>query len=128
MELGGGSGGGVGVLLESRFECGGALARLAGCGLRRVAFSLEFLSPVAVLRGFSGSDVDQRLEIRRSAGGLFALLVESLLQDLDFALAVHSGCVCAGGLLAGFVEIGVGVIERRLELLGAGAVLGGFSG
>ena len=44
------------------------------------------------------------------------------------ALAVHGGCVCAGGLLAGFVELGVGLIECRLELLGAAAVLGGFSG
>ena len=86
LEIGGGSGGGIGVLLELRFECGGALARLAGCGVRRVAFSLEFLSPVAVLHGFSGSDVDQRLEIRRSAGGLFALLVEALLEGLEFAL------------------------------------------
>ena len=56
------------------------------------------------------------------------MLVESLLQGLEFALAVYCGCVCAGGLLAGFIEIGVGVIERRLELLGAAAVLGGFGG
>ena len=44
LEVGGGSGGGVGVLLELGFECGGALARLAGCGVRRVAFRLEFRS------------------------------------------------------------------------------------
>ena len=67
----------------------------------------------------------------RSAAALVACsvcCVEALLQGLEFALAVHSGCVCAGGLLAGFVEIGVGLIERRLELLGAAAVLGGFGG
>ena len=111
-----------------RFQCGGALARLAGRGVRRVAFSLELVSPVAVLVGFSSSDVDQGLEIRCSAGGLFGFLVEALLQSLEFALAVYSGRVCAGGLLAGHIEIGVGLVQLGLELLGVAAVLGGFGG
>ena len=68
------------------------------------------------------------MEIRCSAGGLFGLLVEALPKGLEFAPAVYSGCVFAGGLLAGFVEIGAGLIERRLELLGAAAVLGGLGG
>ena len=53
MEVGGGGRSGVGVLLELGFECVGALVRVVGCGVRRVAFSLELVCPVAVLGGFS---------------------------------------------------------------------------
>ena len=63
MEIGGGGGGGVGVLLQLGFEFGGALSGLVGGGVRCVKVALQPVGPVAVLGGFGGGDVGERLKV-----------------------------------------------------------------
>ena len=126
LEVGGGSGGGVGVLLELRFECGGALARLAGCGVRRVAVSLEFLSPVAVLLA---SAVAMSTSAWRSA----ALVACSLCSSRRCCRASSSpwrstAAASAPAACSRALSRSVWPDRAPLELLGAGAVLGGFGG
>ena len=129
LEVGGGGGGGVGVLLELRFECGGALGSPGRP--RRAPRRVQSGVASARSRCWLASAVAMSTRAWRSAAALVACSVCSsrrCCRASSSPCAVYSGCVCAGGLLAGLIEIGVGLIERRLELLGAAAVLGGFGG
>ena len=63
LEIGGGGGGGVGVLLQLGFELRGALSGLVGGGVRCVKVALQPVGPVAVLGGFRGGDIGERLKV-----------------------------------------------------------------
>ena len=76
LKLSGDSGGIGCVLLQLRLELGGALSGLVGGGVRCVKVALQPVSPVAVLGGFSGGDVDERLELGGSGGGGVGVLPE----------------------------------------------------
>ena len=63
LEIGGGDGGGVGVLLQLGFELSGALSGLVGGGVRCVKVALQLVGPVTVLGGFRGGNLGERLKV-----------------------------------------------------------------
>ena len=104
MELRGGSGGGVGVLLELRFECGGGLGGLFGLLIEL------FLEAVELGVGVGGSGV--------GAVGVVLRFLE-LCLELGDPLA-RTFCLVGRG--------GTCLLQLVLKLPGAVAVLGGFGG
>ena len=127
LEVGGGSGGSVGVLLQLRLEFGGALSGLVGGGVRCVKVALQPVGPVAVLGGFRGGDVGERLEIGGGSGGgvgvllelgfecggalggLLGLLVELFLEPVDLGAGL-------GGSILGSASVVLCFLKLRLEL------------
>ena len=127
LEVGGGSGGSVGVLLQLRLEFGGALSGLVGGGVRCVKVALQPVSPVAVLCGFGGGDVRSAW---RSAAAVAAasvccwswassaaalsecladLLVELLLEPVDLGAGLGGSILGSAGVMLCFLKL-------RLEL------------
>ena len=88
------------------------VARFSDVRLGLVEFALEAVSPVAVLGGFGGGDVDEGLQVGRRGRGLLRLLGEFALEPL------HLGCPLSRGRLsicAARVS-GIDVVASGLEL------------
>ena len=120
---------------EVGLELGRALLDQRRGGTRGIEIGSELLSAVAVLGGFGGGDVDERLEIGRGRGRLFGLV-------LELGLELRGGCVrvlrvgACGGEVG--LELGCALLDQRrggtrgIEIGSAAAstltVLGGFGG
>ena len=104
MELRGGSGGGVGVLSELGFECGGALSGLFGL------LAELFLEAVDLGVGVGGPGV--------GAVGVVLRFLELCLELGD--PVARALCLVGRG--------GMCLLQLGLELLGTVAVLGGLGG
>ena len=125
MEVSGCCRGGVGVVVKLGLERGRAFVRVGlgcplpvGIGLRLVDFGLESVRAVAVLGGFGGGDVDERLEVGGIGGGLVGVLLELPPQGFDLAGAVGRGgfgCQRTVAVLRGF---GGGDVDMRLKVGG----------
>ena len=92
----------------------GALVRCLRIRPRLVQFALELVGATAVLGGFGGRDVDERLEVGGGRGSCVGLLLE-----VGFEL---------GGPLTGLLGSGVRFVKVGLQSVGPVAVLGGFRG
>ena len=114
LEVGGGDGGGVGVLLEVGFEFAGALSGLVAGGARLVAFGLESVGAVAMALEFGRRGIEARLEIGGGSGGGVGVLLQ-----LGFELR---------GALSGLVGGGVRCVKVALQPVSPVTVLGGFRG
>ncbi len=97
--------GGAGIALDAgeyRLDLGdpriGALAHGSGCRPRLIQFGLELVGATAVLGGFGGGDVDERLEVSGGGGGGVGVPLE---LGLEFGGAL-AGLVCGGVCLITF--------------------------
>ena len=115
------------LLLQLRLEFGGALSGLVGSGVRCVKIALQPVSPVAVLGGFRGGDVGERLEIGGGTGGRVGVLPELRLEcggpgpglaDLPVELLFEPVDLGAGfgGSSLGSASVVLCFVKLRLEL------------
>ena len=95
------------------------MACLLGGGVRGVEFGLQLVGAVAVLGGFGGGDVDERLEVGGIGGGLVGVLLEFPPQGFDLAGAVGCGGFGGGGAVAVLRGFGGGEVDARLEVAAA---------
>ena len=96
----------------------------------------ELVRAVAVLGGFGGGDLDERVEVGGACGRVLGLLFELGAELVGGRARVGGFCACGGevGLELGdaFVRCGLSVgsccVKLGCELVGVFAVVGGFGG